>query len=72
MFLEFGDGDKAYSIFQRWVKKEIDSAQEWTELLDLVKDLTAEQFDSFLKTIDRMQVIECAAEIRASKLIFPI
>ena len=52
MFLEFGDSDKAYSIFQRWVRKEIDSAQEWTELLDLVKDLTEEQFDSFLKTIE--------------------
>lgn len=52
MFLEFGDSDKAYSIFQRWVRKEIDSAQEWTELLELVKDLTKEQFDSFLETIE--------------------
>ncbi len=52
MFLEFGDSDKAYSIFQRWVRKEIDSAQEWTELLGLVKDLTEEQFDSFLETIE--------------------
>lgn len=52
MFLKFGDGDKAYSIFQRWLKKEIDSTQEWKELLDLVKDLTKVQFDDFLKTIE--------------------
>ena len=52
MFLEFGDSDKAYSIFHRWVRKEIDSAQEWTELLELVKDLTEDQFDSFLEIIE--------------------
>jgi len=52
MFHEFGDGEKAYAIFQRWLRKEIDSIQEWRELLDLVKDLTEVQFDNFLFTID--------------------
>jgi 2,3-diketo-5-methylthio-1-phosphopentane phosphatase len=52
MFLKFGDSEKAYSIFQRWVKKEIDSAQEWRELLELVKDLTPEKFNLFLDTIE--------------------
>lgn len=52
MFYEFGDSKKAYSIFQRWVDKEIDSAQEWTELLDLVKDLTENKFNEFLSTIE--------------------
>ncbi len=52
MFLQFGDAEKAYSIFQRWVRKEIDSTQERRELLDLVPDLTAIEFDSFLETIE--------------------
>ncbi|MCF6269092.1 MAG: MtnX-like HAD-IB family phosphatase [Melioribacteraceae bacterium] len=52
MFLEFGDGDKAYSIFQRWVRKEIGFTQERRELFDLITDLTAIDFDKFLKTIE--------------------
>ena len=52
MFTKFGDYQKAYEIFQRWVRKEISCAQEWNELFDLVKDLTAEQFDDFLETIE--------------------
>ena len=52
MFSEFGDSEKAYEIFQRWVRKEISAAQEWAELFDLVKDLTEEQFDKFLETIE--------------------
>lgn len=52
MFLEFGDSKKAYEIFNRWVNKEIDSAQEWQELLELVKDLTEEEFNSFIDSID--------------------
>jgi 2,3-diketo-5-methylthio-1-phosphopentane phosphatase len=52
MFLEFGDSEKAYEIFNRWVNKEIDSAQEWQELLELVEDLTEEKFNSFIDTIE--------------------
>jgi 2-hydroxy-3-keto-5-methylthiopentenyl-1-phosphate phosphatase len=52
MFYEFGDSEKAYEIFQRWVRKEIDSAQEWEELLSLVKDLTEDKFNEFLSTIE--------------------
>jgi len=52
MFLEFGNQEKAYEIFKRWVNKEIDSAQEWRELLDLVKDLTEEKFNEFIDTIE--------------------
>lgn len=52
MFYEFGDSEKAYEIFQRWVRKEIDSAQEWQELLSLVKDLTEDKFNEFLSTIE--------------------
>jgi len=52
MFLEFGDSDKAYNIFNRWVRKEINSAQEWTELLGLVKDLKETDFNKFLSTIE--------------------
>jgi len=52
MFLEFGDSEKAYSIFKSWVRKEIDSAQEWMALLDLVKDLKEDDFNKFLSTIE--------------------
>jgi 2,3-diketo-5-methylthio-1-phosphopentane phosphatase len=52
MFEVFGDFEKAYAIFQRWVNKEIDSAQEWTELSELIKDLKPKEFDAFLKTIE--------------------
>jgi 2,3-diketo-5-methylthio-1-phosphopentane phosphatase len=52
MFEEFGDIEKAYEIFQRWVKKEIDYAQVWTELAEQIKDLKAEELDAFLETID--------------------
>jgi len=52
MFLEFGNADEAYKIFQRWLRKEIDSAQEWRELLNLIKNLQSEKFDKFLQTIE--------------------
>ncbi|MDA3861412.1 MAG: MtnX-like HAD-IB family phosphatase [Melioribacteraceae bacterium] len=52
MFLEFGNSEKAYEIFQRWVNKEIDSTQEWRELLNLIKDLTADKFNQFIDTIE--------------------
>lgn len=52
MFLEFGDSEKAYEIFNRWTRKEIDSTQEWQELLELVSDLTEEQFNNFIDTIE--------------------
>ncbi|MBU0473447.1 MAG: MtnX-like HAD-IB family phosphatase [Bacteroidetes bacterium] len=52
MFYQFGDSQKAIEIFQRWLRKEIDSAQEWTELLALVKNLTENEFNEFLSTIE--------------------
>lgn len=52
MFLEFGNSEKAYEIFQRWLNKEIDSAQEWRELFALVNNLTEEKFNKFLDTIE--------------------
>jgi len=52
MFLEFGNSDKAYNIFNRWIHKEINSAQEWTELFGLVNDLKEDKFNKFLSTIE--------------------
>ena len=52
MFSKFGDSEKAYEIFQRWVRKEINSAQEWDELFELIKDLTEDKFDQFLDTME--------------------
>jgi len=52
MFLEFGDSEKAYNIFNSWVRKEIDSTQEWMALLDLVKNLKEDEFNKFLSTIE--------------------
>ncbi len=52
MFLEFGDSGKAYEIFNRWLNKEIDSAQEWSELLALVTNLTPDRVNKFIDTIE--------------------
>lgn len=52
IFREFGDGEKAYEIFQRWREKEITSTQEWTEHFELIKGLKAEQLDVFLQTME--------------------
>ena len=52
IFLEFGDPEKAYAIYQRWVNNEIDSAQEWRELFELVVDLTEEELNKFVDTIE--------------------
>lgn len=52
MFLRFGNETEAYSIINRWIKKEISSKESWKLLCGTIKNYNQEEFNKFISMIE--------------------
>lgn len=52
MFLKFGDSKEAYSIIDRWIKKEINSTESWKLLCQTIPKFDKQAFDDFINQIE--------------------